>query len=271
MEITRDKLPESTKLILDSIDQADFIAVDCEFSGMRISKSKIPQSPDQRYTETKAAAECFAVIQMGLCPTRWNHELQQYEASPYNFFISPTLFSQFNENVLCRKIEFEAAAIEFLLQHNFDFSKLFRQGVFYLNEQEEGKLREDFLRKREIIQADRQGKEIYTWKHDTSEWKLPFVNVDTPNGFFRRLLCQELEINAEFTFETRPVTSKGNEAVENDRKLRMIGGFEGKIDKAKGIIATTICAHFRPQNYTRLSQQIEKASRWTVNCPLFPV
>ncbi|OLL24221.1 Poly(A)-specific ribonuclease PARN [Neolecta irregularis DAH-3] len=140
MEVTRETFPELLKSILISIEEAEFVAIDCEYSGICIARSSSLQTPAERYLQTKEAAELFTVVQFGICPVKWISEKNEFQCSPYNFNISPTLFDRIKDRGLNRHYSNQAGSIDFLLQHGFDFNKQLTEGLYYLNEQEESLL-----------------------------------------------------------------------------------------------------------------------------------
>lgn len=92
MEVTRENFEEMLPLVEASIREADYIAFDCEFSGistrLETEHSEL-DSPEDRYQKVKEVVEEFAAIQIGICPFTWHEESKEYRARPFNFYVYP--------------------------------------------------------------------------------------------------------------------------------------------------------------------------------------
>ena len=122
--------------ILHDLSEAHFVAFDLELSGV---PSKGIRSDDgqgrptlqQRYLETKEAAERYQILQIGLTCVQQDVENKKYILKPYNFELSPVI----NEKGLDieRIFSFQSGAVEFLLRVGFDMALPFERGVPYLS------------------------------------------------------------------------------------------------------------------------------------------
>jgi len=136
MEVTRDNFIETLPLLYLAIKEADFVAVDCEFSGLstnRDSQTDVLDSLQQRYEKLKSSAQNFMLLQFGLAAFSWSEEEKIYYVKSFNFYIFPITSSQsksggtrsFRKD---RCFQFQMSAIEFLCSHQFDFNKCFLKG-----------------------------------------------------------------------------------------------------------------------------------------------
>ena len=144
MEIIRSNFRESLSIISEAIESATILAVDAEFSGLNVKwgLENSLDTPQERYSKLKNGCKDFIIIQFGLCTFSWDRNQELYIARPFNFYIFPTIW-----NRQCPDVRFlcQSSSIDFLSEHNFDFNKLFREGISYLRPFDEQKLREHFL------------------------------------------------------------------------------------------------------------------------------
>lgn len=123
-------LPEISR----NIKECSFIAIDTEMSGlMRDRCNNRFDLPDERYKKAVESSKGYFILQFGLsCFTKVAH--LHYSNSTYNFYIFPQAVEGYGD--IDRTFSIQAHAIQFLSEHNFDFNKLFKQGVSYLTFQE---------------------------------------------------------------------------------------------------------------------------------------
>nr|POE58981.1 poly(a)-specific ribonuclease parn [Quercus suber] len=133
--------------ILTDISEARFVAIDLELSGVC---SKTPravngrQTLQERYLETKEAAERYQILQFGLTCVHQDVENQQYVLKPYNFEICPIVQERGLSNDIERVFSYQSGAVEFLLKVGFDMAKPFTHGVPYLSRSEARDAREKY-------------------------------------------------------------------------------------------------------------------------------
>ena len=92
MEITQDNFFENLKLIEDSIDQADFIAMDLEFSGYTAGpddKEHDYDTVEERYQKIRSVINKFIAFQIGICCFKFEDSTKKYEYRPFNFYVWP--------------------------------------------------------------------------------------------------------------------------------------------------------------------------------------
>nr|XP_040134213.1 poly(A)-specific ribonuclease PARN isoform X5 [Ictidomys tridecemlineatus]XP_040134214.1 poly(A)-specific ribonuclease PARN isoform X5 [Ictidomys tridecemlineatus] len=71
--------------------------------------------------------------------------LKRYVTKSFNFYVFPKPFSRSSPDV---KFVCQSSSIDFLASQGFDFNKVFRNGIPYLNQEEERQLREQYDEKR---------------------------------------------------------------------------------------------------------------------------
>ncbi|KAI9803248.1 MAG: hypothetical protein M1825_002039 [Sarcosagium campestre] len=136
--------------ILEAIAEAHFVAIDLELSGIgRLPNKPAPpsscnaeegkQSLQQRYMETKEAAERFQVLQFGLTCVQEHSLHSKYIPRTYNINVCPLVAERLD---LDRVFSFQSGAISFLMGHGFQLDAPFKSGVPYLSRQEENTIRQ---------------------------------------------------------------------------------------------------------------------------------
>jgi hypothetical protein len=126
MNITRYSLKRSTPLLTEAIRQADFVAVDFEFSGLQADAELANHQTDSvelRYWKYKQNIELFTPMQLGLCCFRYFEEEQRLEAMPFNFYLMPRFEKTFLSQV---------SSIQFLAAHGFNFNSWVYDSVPYM-------------------------------------------------------------------------------------------------------------------------------------------
>ncbi|KAK7112946.1 poly(A)-specific ribonuclease PARN-like [Littorina saxatilis] len=151
MEITRSNLTEKLEEIAEAIDQATFLAVDGEFTGLDkpdCSHSAPFDTAKERYFKLKEGSLEFLMIQFGVCAFKFKEDTQSYEARPFNFYVFPRPYTRQapDKRFLC-----QSSSIDFLVQQGFDFNKLFREGIPFLMPTEEDVMRESLAGKHQAF------------------------------------------------------------------------------------------------------------------------
>jgi len=84
-----------------------------------------------RYWKVKENTKRFLPIQMGICSFEITPE-RNILAYPFNFYIYPLPIEEsVDKRFLC-----QSSALHFLSNHDFDFNKLFYDGIYYLNRED---------------------------------------------------------------------------------------------------------------------------------------
>ncbi|KAL8873587.1 MAG: hypothetical protein Q9174_000979 [Haloplaca sp. 1 TL-2023] len=192
--------------LLAAIADAHFVALDLELSGIpggQINKAKVPGSGSrtdgkpslqERYEETKSAAEKYQVLQMGITCVGENRQRGVYVVRPYNFFLNPVSDERLH---IERVISYQSGAVGFLLSQGFRMEGPYVDGVPYFSRIEEVEARRLEARRRDragianiqiqdgdvatALFMERVRREVDGWKNDL----LPmynFLNI-APVGF----------------------------------------------------------------------------------------
>ncbi|KAI8146903.1 ribonuclease H-like domain-containing protein [Fennellomyces sp. T-0311] len=206
MEILKDDFVKRFPLVADAILDADCIAIDCEFSGLRLNTAPQSQFDDlqMRYEKLREASKEFSIIQYGVCAFKKTGS-RQYSAKPFNFYIfggdTPNMTSQ-------RSFLSSASSLQFLRSHNFDFNKWIDAGIPFYNFAEtssavkridrpntfvnrQNHINFQTLSKPQAKFMEQTRKSIDNWLQRGNTAK-PLI-VQTNNAFIRRLVHQELQ------------------------------------------------------------------------------
>ncbi|NP_001383850.1 poly(A)-specific ribonuclease PARN isoform 4 [Gallus gallus] len=133
MEVIRSNFKDNLSKVYEAIEEADFLAIDGEFSGISDGPSVSAltngfDTPEERYQKLKKHSMDFLLFQFGLCTFKYDHT--EEKSSPDVKFVC------------------QSSSIDFLANQGFDFNKVFRNGIPYLNQEEERQLREQYDEKR---------------------------------------------------------------------------------------------------------------------------
>lgn len=140
MEVERDAFPAVLPTILKHISNSHFVALDLELSGIPPrSQRSGKQSLAERYTESKAAAERFHILQVGMTLAEEDDRNQAYILRSYNFNLSPLIYEGLDFE---RDFTYSSSAVEFLLNHNYRMDAPFAEGIPYLTRAETDVARE---------------------------------------------------------------------------------------------------------------------------------
>ncbi|KAK5174748.1 uncharacterized protein LTR77_001831 [Saxophila tyrrhenica] len=137
--------------ILTDISEAHFVAFDLELSGVPTKQARSGKDGkptlQERYLETKAAAERYQILQIGLTCVEQDIENQKYVLKPYNFELSPLI--EESRLDIERIFSFQSGAAEFLLKTGFNLSVPFERGVPYLSRLETTEAREKYAKRQD--------------------------------------------------------------------------------------------------------------------------
>ncbi|XP_039089533.1 poly(A)-specific ribonuclease PARN isoform X2 [Hyaena hyaena] len=161
MEIIRSNFKSNLQKVYQAIEEADFFAIDGEFSGISDGPSVTAltngfDTPEERYQKLKKHSMDFLLFQFGLCTFKYDYTDSKYITKSFNFYVFPKPFNRASPDV---KFVCQSSSIDFLASQGFDFNKVFRNGIPYLNQEEERQLREQYDEKR--LQSDGSGALAY--------------------------------------------------------------------------------------------------------------
>jgi poly(A)-specific ribonuclease len=141
MEITKENFEECFPDMEKKILECDFCSIDCELSGITNFKDLNSfDTPRSRYEKMKKNDQKYLILQFGLCVFKLKDgQSTEYEATAYNCFLFPrSQNSKYSEDVSFSALN---SSIEFLSSQNFDFNKVFSQGIGFMSKDHEEKVR----------------------------------------------------------------------------------------------------------------------------------
>ncbi|KAK4561792.1 hypothetical protein LTR86_004471 [Recurvomyces mirabilis] len=135
--------------LLTDISEAHFVAIDLELSGVPSKGVHSQGKPtlQQRYTETKEAAERYQILQFGLTCVEQDVANQKYILKPYNFDLSPVIAERGLD--IERIFSYQSGAAEFLLKVGFDMARPYTHGVPYLSRLETREARDKHAKRQD--------------------------------------------------------------------------------------------------------------------------
>nr|XP_026490912.1 poly(A)-specific ribonuclease PARN-like isoform X1 [Vanessa tameamea]XP_026490913.1 poly(A)-specific ribonuclease PARN-like isoform X2 [Vanessa tameamea] len=200
MEVTRKNFKETLPLISESINKADFLVIDTEFTGLINGRDvSMFDSPQEYYTTLLNGSTDFLLIQYGLCAFFWDEEEKHYKNDAYNFYLFPRGRPGPEKMFLC-----QSSSLDFLAAQGFDFNKLIKEGISYMTEPIESRLRENLAERQSRSNSEQESITIPVEQRSQIEdickkvrefldnSKSDEMEIDRCNAFIRRLLFQEL-------------------------------------------------------------------------------
>jgi|APFre7841882793_1041355.scaffolds.fasta_scaffold208964_1 poly(A)-specific ribonuclease len=67
----------------------------------------------------------YTAFQIGICTFKWNDSTNKYNYRPFNFYVWP------KSKIFDKSMSMQSGTVSFLIDHNFDFNKLFKDGINY--------------------------------------------------------------------------------------------------------------------------------------------
>lgn len=208
MEVTKSNFEEVFPDIVKEIENASFLCIDGEFTGLNNGHIvNAFDTPAESYLKIRAGSMDFLFIQFGLSIFTQDDKTGRYKNKTYVFYLFPRPINRLapDTRFLC-----QSSSIDFLVSNNFDFNKLFREGIPYLNSSDESKLADDMEVKRnykanqakdnsstQTIPVPKQFKATIDnamKKIDqVVNGKESEVRIDKCSGFVRKLIYQTFE------------------------------------------------------------------------------
>ena len=140
MNVTRETFEDVFEtLVKPAIAGADFIAFDCEMSGVRRNDEPRGSAFDRaqdRYAVAAKAASSFQLLQFGVCTARWLAHEARFELFPFAFTLFPSALLG-EEHMFA----VQSSSLTFLAHNHFDFNAWVHHGVPYLSHFHERELR----------------------------------------------------------------------------------------------------------------------------------
>ncbi|KAL8832616.1 MAG: hypothetical protein Q9170_004816 [Blastenia crenularia] len=305
MDVTRQTFHNLLPALIAAIADAHFVAIDLELSGIPGQQINRPRpygehgggkpSLQQRYEETKKAAEKYQVLQLGITCVWENRDRGVYVVRPYNFFLNPVPDERLNVE---RIFSYQSGAVDFLLRHNFRMEAPFLEGVNYFSRAEEAAARRSAVQRQDRASvADIQPRdddieslkllqrlqgEVIAWKNRSTP-QPDFLNFSalgfdaishpetTMNNYQKRLVHQFIRAeHPDLATISRPsfiqIVEHNKEREDGDQAFRT-RVFEERLVKQVGLrwLVEAICggdlSAINPNNfYTAVKARQERAA-----------
>lgn len=244
MEVTKKNFAEKLPLVQKAIQEASFIAIDGEFTGLDAdggTRQSILDTPEDRYLKSRQNVNKFLLVQFGLVTFHYNSKKDKFTNRAFNFYVWPRQFSRSAPDIrfLC-----QSSSIDFLVSQNFDFNKVFRDGISYLRPCDADKIRAN-ITERQLARKNMtpntsilspNGAPKTSSDFVVPEDQIPYVNeitlrvenwlkdsaskntlrIDNPNPFQRRLLYNTIKPKFSDQYGFHMETIKGK---DKDRHL----------------------------------------------------
>ncbi|VDK43485.1 unnamed protein product [Anisakis simplex] len=135
MDVTDDNFAQLLPQILNTVQNASFVAFDLEFLGFHgdddANRPSLFDSPVERYRKQRLSVLKFPPVQWGLALFTAVDDGRQYaiiiyKVDVYNIYL-------FKRTINRRVYSFSIPSIAFLGEHDFDFNKAINKGVTYAN------------------------------------------------------------------------------------------------------------------------------------------
>ncbi|KAJ1527889.1 hypothetical protein ONE63_007825 [Megalurothrips usitatus] len=211
MDVTKKNFASILPELKKAIDEAEFIAIDLEFTGLSSGGREVEplpfDTPRQYYEKLHQKALDFLPIQFGLCIFQHDSKGNRYTYQGYNFYMYPfSKLKGFPDSTFLS----QSSSLAFLISHGFDFNKAFGEGISFLTQPQEDRLKLTIEERHERMEKDNgheneivvpddmkthvQGNinKIKEFLEDTSDTQNDCMTLERCNAYMRRLLYQEV-------------------------------------------------------------------------------
>jgi len=148
-EVTATNFEDECEEIQRKIRGCSFVAFDTEFTALTIDSDNETTSlfdcGSDRYDKYYSNATKGIASQIGLAIFKSVQNVgneygggSTFVCDSYNFYVCPKSLASYDPRFVC-----QASSIQFLAKHNFDFNKFLRDGIPYLNGEQESELLRD--------------------------------------------------------------------------------------------------------------------------------
>ena len=130
MLVTRSGFEAAAAELETSLASCDFVAIDCEMTGIQIDDSTRPllsDTPSERYRKCAKVASKFQLMQVGVCPFHATEDGTGFTGSPFTFYVLPDAKANAPLLMLSSTAAFHASC-------DFDFNAWLKGGIPYLSE-----------------------------------------------------------------------------------------------------------------------------------------
>ncbi|KAI9598793.1 CAF1 family ribonuclease-domain-containing protein [Syncephalis fuscata] len=206
MNVNLSNFNEALPLFEKAIAKADFVAIDCELTGLQPPGYQLAIQDDeaQRYEKIRQASNAYRVIQFGVCIFTTEKPVNSAEmelddkprivAHPFNFYVFPR-----ERGDLSRGGDFmvNSGSFAFLSSHNFDFNQLIAAGIPYWNYRQESDAIEranNNLQKADIAETPENAEFIKQTTETIDHWLQQStertLQIAAMNSYYRRIIYQ---------------------------------------------------------------------------------
>ncbi|TPX32147.1 hypothetical protein SmJEL517_g04693 [Synchytrium microbalum] len=201
MEVLKGSFDAILPTIAEAIQQADFVAIDTELTGLNNGQSTAYaalDTPQDRYSKLRKSSQQFSITQYGVSCFIWDQKKKSYTSKPFNFYIFPAT-AKFPFNVFERNWMSQVGSIEFLAKNGFDFNKWIRHGIPYCSKHEESYIKNQInqVSTQPGIAIDDGNREFVETSLDrVDEWLQNSVeksiDIDTQSSYHKKLIGQQI-------------------------------------------------------------------------------
>uniref|UniRef100_A0A0K2UHB7 Poly(A)-specific ribonuclease PARN n=1 Tax=Lepeophtheirus salmonis TaxID=72036 RepID=A0A0K2UHB7_LEPSM len=203
MDVTKRNFDEGLlNQIREEVDSCSFVSFDCEFSGIHAESNVCSlDSLSERYEKTiRPSITQFIVFQFGLSIFSPGSISGTLKNRSYNFHVwQGSSVPSMDVRFLC-----QSSSIDFLAGQNFDFNKLFKEGISYIRLSDASRLKQNLIEKQNTkldypssIAIPEQQEDflkdihqrIQKYISDDKEEEAP-LELPSCNGFQRKLIYQ---------------------------------------------------------------------------------
>lgn len=242
MEVTTDNYEETLPEMYEQISNCDFCSIDCELSGITNYKNlNAFDSARIRYEKIKKNDEKFLILQFGICFFKRNEsetKSYSYDCNAYNCYLFPrSQNAKFSKDSAFSCLN---SSVEFLVEQNFDFNKVFNKGVSFMSKDTEENLRYKLMQtledrtkpKNTIYPNNSQGKDVKDTKEQIDKIMAEIEDFNTSNEkkmeikFTEFLLRIYIEKNLKAKYYQR--LRYENKFLENKERLMTIYKMDSK-------------------------------------------
>ncbi|XP_050428249.1 pre-piRNA 3'-exonuclease trimmer-like isoform X2 [Adelges cooleyi] len=138
-EITSENFFSELPIIETKLKDSAFVCFDLEFSKLNDEKHApftFFDTLEERYHKLHLKVSDITCIQLGLSFFVYDAHDKVFQVSSYSFYTFPKTYLKYDGI-----IKFQTSCVEFLCKHNFNFNKLFNNGISYLTDEQENQMK----------------------------------------------------------------------------------------------------------------------------------